>query len=326
MPDDAFHAIEAAFGTGWEVVRVAASAVSDGDGAAASPAAVDAACGAEVYVGWGVPAAVVQAASGTLKWAHTAAAGAGASVTPALRASAAVLTNSRGVHAEPMADWIITAIGMWARGFIAAAAAQRERRWAKDAFTNGAVPLHELSQINVGLVGLGGIGTAVARRAVALGMTVRGVRRHPEQGSPPGVSWVGGPDQLETLAARSNVLVIAAPHTAGTRRLVDAAVLAALPAGACVINVARGVLLDEGALLMQLEEGHLGAAVLDVFATEPLPSDHPLWRHPKVTLTPHVSAVSEQFWQRETALIVENARHYLASEPLRNVVNLGAGY
>jgi phosphoglycerate dehydrogenase-like enzyme len=207
-----------------------------------------------------------------------------------------------------------------------AAVAQRERRWAKDAFTDGSGTLKELSDLSVGIVGLGGIGRAVARRCQALGMRVRGIDRRVLGRRPAGVEWVGGPEGLLALAGGSDFLVIAAPHTAATNKLIDAAVLAALPEGAYVINVSRGALLDEEALLDALEHGHLGGCMLDVFAHEPLGSDHPFWTHPQVFVSPHVSCVSERFWERETALIVENIERYRAGRRLKNVVDLNAGY
>jgi phosphoglycerate dehydrogenase-like enzyme len=315
-----------ALGRAWTVTRVSALASSDGDGAAGSAEAVAAAAGAEVYVGWGVPRGVADAARDTLRWAHTAAAGAAASVTEELRASGATLTNSRGVHAEPIADWVVAAIGFCLRGFHAAVAAQREGRWAKDAFTDGSVRVRELAGARVGLVGLGGIGGAVARRCVALGIDVAAVRRHPGRRRPAGVRWVGGPGRLAALARRSDVLVVAAPSTEATWGIVGRDVLRALPEGAFVINVARGSLLDESALLEALDTGRVGGAALDVFAREPVPPDHPFWRHPNVLMFPHVSAVSDRFWERETALLVENARRYRAGRSLRNTVNLDLGY
>jgi len=305
-------------------VRTPAS--SDGDGGAGSPAAIAAARGAEIYVGWGVPPGVVQAAAGTLRWVHSAAAGVGASITPELLATGARLTNSRGVHAEPIADWVIAAIGFCLRGFHDAVAAQRERRWAKDAFTDGRVAVREFAGTRVGLIGLGGIGQAVARRCLALGMPVSATRRSPSRRRPRGIAWVGGPRGTRALARRSDVLVVAAPHTADTRRIVDAGVLAALPRGAWVLNVARGKLLDEGALLRALDDGHVAGAVLDVFDREPLPRSHPLWRHPRVLVSPHVSGVSDRFWARETALLVENIRRYRTGRRLRNLVDPDRGY
>lgn len=325
VPADAVSAVRRAFGRGWQVVDVRAPSVSDGDGAAPSAEAVRAARGAEVYMGWGVPAAVAAAAADTLCWAHTAAGGVGGSLTPPLVASGAVLTNSRAVHAEPMADWALAAIAYCARGFHWAVAAQREGRWAKNDFTDGTVPLVELQDLRVGIVGLGGIGRAIARRCAALGIDVGGIRRRRGRRLA-GVRWVGGPGDLTRLAARSDVLVIAVPHTTETVGMVNADVLTALPNGAFVINLARGALLDEEALLAQLEAGRLAGCVLDVFAVEPLPPAHPFWRHPRVLVTPHVSAASSGFWARETALILENVRRFRAGRPLKNVVDPQAGY
>jgi phosphoglycerate dehydrogenase-like enzyme len=326
VPDATLDAVRRAFGRGWEVVRVAAAASSDGDGGAGNAEAVRAALGAEVYAGWGVPRAVVAAASGTLRWVHTAAAGVGASITPELRASGAQLTNSAGVHAEPIADWVVTAIGCWLRGVPAALRAQGEGRWAKDAFTDGSVPLREFAGTRVGIVGMGGIGRAVARRCAALGMSVSAIRRRRGGRRPAGVRWVGGPGTLRALARRSDVLVLAAPQTAETTGLVGAAILAALPHGAYLVNVARGALLDEEALRRALDDGHVAGCALDVFRHEPLAPDHAFWRHPRVVVFPHASAVSDRFWSRETALLVDNIARYRRGRRLRNVVNLEQGY
>jgi phosphoglycerate dehydrogenase-like enzyme len=319
------RALRRAFGRGWRMETVQALASSDGDGGAGSAAAIAAASGAEVYIGWGTPRGVVAAARDTLRWAHTAAAGVGASLTPEFRATGALLTNSRGVHAEPIADWVVAAIGYCLRGFHDAVAAQAQGRWAKDVFTDGTVRVRELAGTRVGLVGLGGIGAAVARRCRVLGMRVAAVRRDRGARKPPGVEWVGGQGQIRTLARRSDVLVVAAPHTTRTRRLVDEVVLAALPRGAYVVNVARGELVDETALVAALD-GHLGGAVLDVFDREPLPDTSPLWRHPRVLVFPHVSAVSDRFWERETALLVDNIRRYREGRRLRNLVDLDREY
>jgi len=314
-----------ALGVAWDVAEVKAPAVSDGDGGSGSPEAIAAARGAEIYLGYGVPSGIAAAGKGTLRWAHTATAGVGSSLAH-LAGTGVVLTNSAGVHADPMADWVIAAIAYFTRGLDRMISAQRQGRWAKEDFTDGAIPMRELRSLRVGIVGLGGIGNAVARRALALGMSVSGVRRHPDRGGPRGVGWVGKLGDLPRLASGSDVLVIAAPHTAETAGAVDRSVLERLPLHALVINVSRGSLLDETALLELLELRRLRGAALDVFATEPLPPEHPFWRHARVLVSPHVSAVTTAFWERETALIVENIRRYLAGAPLTNVVDLEAGY
>lgn len=316
-------AIRAALASNWDVVAVQAPAASDGDGGSGSRESIAAVRGAEIYLGYGVPSGVVDAGRKTLRWVHTGTAGVGSSL-PQLRGSGIVLTNSAGVHAEPMADWVIAAIAYFARGLDRMVEAQAQGRWAKDDFTDRTLPIRELRDLRVGVVGLGGIGNAVARRAMALGMSVAGVRRRPERGGE--LRWVGGLDELSRLAAESDCLVIAAPHTAATAGAVSRKVLERLPQGAVVVNVSRGSLLDEAALLDLIDRGRLRGAALDVFGMEPLPGDHPFWTHPRVLVSPHVSAVTNRFWERETALIVDNITRYLAGAPLLNVVDLEAGY
>lgn len=325
IPPAAVSAIRAALGGGWDVIEVDAPAVSDGDGGAGTRQAQAAARGAEIYVGYGLPAGVASAARDTLRWAHSGTAGVGASL-PQLRGSRITFTNSAGVHGEPLADWALAAIAYFARGLDRMVAAQRARRWDKDAFTSDAASVRELRDLRVGVLGLGGLGAPLARRALALGMRVAGVRRRPERGGPPGVAWVGGPGDLGRLAAESDALVLAAPQTRDTRGAVGRAVLERLPPRAIVVNISRGALLDEGALLALLEAGRLAGAALDVFAVEPLPPDHPFWGHPRVLVSPHAAAVTEHFWERETGLIVENIQRYLAGAPLVNVVDPEAEY
>jgi phosphoglycerate dehydrogenase-like enzyme len=319
------QAIRRALTGGWEAVEVQAPAASDGDGGSGSSEAVQAARGAEIYVGYGVPAGVMEAARGTLRWAHSGSAGVGACL-PHLEGTGVVLTNSAALHAEPIADWVIAAIAYFARGLDRMREAQLVERWAKDEFADLGVPVREYGELRVGVLGLGGIGSAVARRALALGMSVAGVRRRPDRGGPAGARWVGGLAELPRLATESDCLVIAAPHTAETRGAVSRAVLERLPADALVVNVSRGTLLDETALLDLLDASRLRGAALDVFTAEPLPPGHPFWRHPRVLVSPHVAAVTRRFWEREAGLIVENIRRYLAGAPLLNVVDQRAGY
>jgi len=319
--------IRNALGQEWEVAEISAPAVSDGDGAygSGSPESIAAARGAEVYVGYGLPKGVAAAGRDTLRWVHSGTAGIGGSI-PHLAGTKIVLTNSAGVHAEPMADWVIAAIGFFIRGIDRMVSAQRQGRWVKEDFTDGAVPMREFRDLGLGIVGLGGIGGAIARRAAALGMKVSAVRRRPEKGGPTRMHWVGTLSELPKLASGSDVLVIAAPHTSETAGAVDRAVLERLPLHAIVVNVSRGSLLDETALLELLDQRRIRGAALDVFGTEPLPSEHPFWRHPQVLVSPHVSAVTTGFWERETALIVDNIKRYLEGAPLTNVVDLEAGY
>src|SRR5439155_1189730 len=274
-----------------------------------------AARGAEIYVGYGGPAGVVQAARGTLKWAHTGTAGVGASL-PHLKGTGVVLTNSAAVHADPIADWAIAAIAYFARGLDRLREFQVAERWARVEFADLEIAVREFGELRVGVFGLGGIGGAVARRALALGMRVAGVRRHPERGGPPGVRWVGGPGDLGRLAAESDCLVIAAPHTRETVGVVTREVLERLPTGAIVVNVSRGTLLDEAGLLDLLDAARIRGAALDVFWWEPLPARPPLWLPAGVRVGPHVASVTTRFWEREPGLVVEDIRRYLAGAPI----------
>ena len=322
IPTVAVGTLGAALGPGWEVVQVH---VPGGDGGSGSPDAVAAARGAEIYFGYAVPAGVAAAGQGTLRWAHTATAGVGASL-PSLAGTGIVLTNSAAVHADPIADWTIAALAYFVRGLDRTLAFQAAEHWGTGELTEVPVRVREFAELRLGVLGLGGIGGAIARRGVALGMSVAGVRRRPARGGPAGVRWVGGLGDLARLAAESDCFVIAAPQTAETRGAVSRAVLERLPPDAIVVNVSRGTLLDETALLDLLDASRLRGAALDVFAAEPLPAGHPFWRHPRVLVSPHVAAVTARFWERETGLIVENIRRYLAGSPLANTVDPEAGY
>ena len=322
VPPSTVATIRAALGPGWAVVEVPAPTPADGPG---TPEAMAAARGAEIYLGHVVPADVAKAGRGTLRWAHTVTAGVAPSL-PHLAGTVIVLTISAAIHAEPIADWTLAAIAYFARGLDRMREFQAAGRWAWAEFTGFEVPVREFGELRLGVFGLGGIGGAIARRGVALGMSVAGVRRRPARGGPTGVRWVGGLGDLPRLAAESDCFVIAAPHTAETRGAVSRAVLERLPPDAVVVNVSRGTLLDETALLDALDASRLRGAALDVFDAEPLPAGHAFWRHPRVLVSPHVAAVTARFWERETGLIVENIRRYLAGSPLANTVDPEAGY
>lgn len=332
IPEWAVDEIRAALPEGWTLTDVAEPVDGRGDGGGDSPgarAARDAVRGAEIYVGFGVPADLFHAAASgpdaRLRWAHTASAGVGASLHEAMRASDVVLTNAAGIYAEPMADTVLAMILHFARGLDFAVRAQAARRWDKEPFDAADTPVRELSESTVGIAGLGGIGRAVARRAVALGMRVVATRRSGTDG-PEGVEVFSGKDALDRILPRSDYLVLAVPQTDATTALVGARELAMLPEGAVVVNVARGAVLDEDALIYALRGGRLRGAGLDVFAREPLPEPSPLWGLPNVLVLPHVSGASHRFWRRQTDLIIDNLRRYAAGKPLLNTVDKQAGY
>lgn len=345
VPERVREALEEGEASGeLRVMQVPADGSGDGS-ARVDPTVLAAVEDADAYLGYGVPAEVLRRGQ-RLRWVHSGAAGVGSSLTPELRASEVVFTNSAGIHAPPMAETVLGMILHFFRGLDLALAAQARGEWDKDPFYEASTPVRELSRSTVGVLGFGGIGREVARRCAALGARVLAVRRSEtegenvalevveRQGTPSGrsavlddaVRMLQGPDALVRLAEASDVLVVAAPETPETRGIVDGDLLRRMRSGTVLVNVARGGLVDEEALVDVLRAGRIRGAALDVFAQEPLPPGHPLWDLTNVLLTPHVSAVTDGFWERETALIVENVRRLREGRELVNVVDPDAGY
>jgi len=312
---------------GWRVHVVGAPTSSDGDGPPRpSDEVMNAIVDAEAYFGFGIPRVLLLEAR-RLRWAHSAAAGVGSALSPEMVASDVILTNSAGVHAIPIAEYVVAGVLHFLRGFDIALDQQRRHEWSKSAFVAERSPLREVDALRVLVIGAGGIGSESAKRLAALGARCVGVRRRPELGVPDGFERVVGPEAIDSEIAGADVVVLTAPLTGETRGVLTADRLRALPHGAIVVNVARGALLDEDALREALESGRLRGAVLDVFAQEPLDAESPLWEMRSVLATPHVSPVSPgRFWPRQLDLFVDNWRRYVRGEPLRNVVDKRAGY
>lgn len=177
-------------------------------------------------------------------------------------------------------------------------------------------------QRTVGILGLGELGLAAARKLQAVGFQVHGWSRRPKIEA--GITCHSGPEGLKDLLTQSEILVLLLPLTTGTENLLNAETLALLPKGARIINPGRGPLIDDTALLEALDSGQIGHATLDVFRTEPLPVDHPYWAHKQVTVTPHIASETRPFTACET--IAENIRRGEAGEPLRYLVDRSQGY
>ncbi|MFL5577938.1 MAG: D-2-hydroxyacid dehydrogenase [Gemmatimonadaceae bacterium] len=328
IPDWGVRAVREAVPPGWRVEVVGAPAISDGDGGAPpSREALGVVPEAEAYFGFGLARPLFLAAP-RLRWVHSAAAGVAGLLFPELVRSDVVLTNSAGIMAVPIAEHVIGGIIHLLRSFDVAIALQREGRWEKAPFVGDRARMRELAECRALVVGTGGIGRAVGERLAALGArSVVGVRRRVELGAPAGFERVVPAAGLDAELPAADVVVLATPLTGETSRLMTAERLDRLPPDAIVVNVARGALLDEGALAERVASGRLRGAVLDVFEEEPLASSSPLWQLPQILLTPHVSAVSPaRFWERELSLFLENWRRYDAGAPLRNVVDKVAGY
>jgi phosphoglycerate dehydrogenase-like enzyme len=258
---------------------------------------------------------------------HSAAAGVGSALYPEMVNSDVLFTNSAGIHAIPIAEYIVAGVLHFLRGLDFAIDQQRRTEWNKAPFVRLDSVLREMDTVRALIIGVGGLGGAAARRLTALGATCTGVRRRVELGAPPGFARVVGLDQIDDELPSHDVVVLAAPLTDDTNGLLTAARLDLLPRSAIVVNVARGAMLDDDALIERLRDGRLRGAVLDVFRSEPLASTSPLWQVPQVLLTPHVSPVSPgRFWPRQLDLFLDNWRRYLSGKPLRNVVDKHAGY
>jgi phosphoglycerate dehydrogenase-like enzyme len=306
--------IEAVPGTA--VARIAADGHIHGD--ADESAFAD----ADILLLGSVPASVLDHIVGRspkLRWIHSASAGVDRIATPAVRERSLTVTNARGVFSRPIAEYVVMMSLAIARRLPQLLELQRERTWQ---------PLRgrELAELTVGIVGYGSIGDEVARLLAPFGCRVLATRRHPERASAHESVELLGLDRLDELLEASDIVVVAAPLTDETAGLIGAEQLTRMREDAWLINIARGRLLDELALRRALEAGWIGGAVLDVFSEEPLPPDSPLYGTPNLVITPHTSWASDRVIERSVELFVDNLRRDAAGEPLRNVVDLDAGY
>jgi len=311
----------------WEVRFVRAPTSSDGDGPPRpSDESIEAIRDAEAYFGFGITRPLFREARG-LRWVHSAAAGVGSALFEEMVNSDVLLTNSAGVHAVPIAEFIVASVLHFFRGLDVAGAQQREARWDKRFWVAEDTPVREMVGARILMVGTGGIGAEAATRLTALGARCIGVRRHPERGAPAGFERVAGTAALDAELHEADVVVLAAPLTQESAGLLDARRIALLKRAAVVINVSRGALVDETVLADALREGRLRGAALDVFVKEPLPAASPLWGLENSLLTPHTSPVSPgKFWPRALDVFLDNWTRYQRGEPLRNQVDKRAGY
>ena len=277
----------------------------------------DALARAEVLLALHTPKDLMSLAPG-LRWLH----GVGAGIEQFARAGVSrdrvVVTNSSGLSAGSMAEYVIgRLLQVWKR-FPEQAALQARHEYQQ---TWG----RTFAGSTLGIVGLGNIGRAVGERARALGVRVLGIRRSYRAGdASPAADELFGPESLHEVLARCDAVVIAAPDTEGTKYLIDAAALAAMPRGSMLVNVARGSLVDEKALIDALRGEHLGWAALDVFEEEPLPPESPLWDLPNALISAHSSVSTDRYVEDVFALFLENLAHYLRGDDMRNQVDMQA--
>ena len=254
----------------------------------------------------------------TLQWLHVYNVGVDHPIYTEMLERGVRVTTSAGSTAVPIAHTAVCGLLMLARNVPSWLAAQRERKWTPMRGTD--VPRDLTGQTAV-IFGLGSIGKEIARLGKALGLTVLGVRRSPMTSQDP-VDELHPPDRLAELLSRADWLIVAAPLTPETRGLIGAELLSKLPSHARLINVARGEIVDESALVDALRNGRLAGAYLDVFEKEPLPEDSPLWNMPNVLVTPHNSSVASGNDRRVYELFLENLHRWQRGEALLNEVSL----
>jgi phosphoglycerate dehydrogenase-like enzyme len=265
------------------------------------------------------------AAAFCLRWIHSPAAGVGAMLFPEMVSSSVVMTNSRGNSSVTIAEHVLAVTLSLFRDLPLAQRRQAERVWAQNEFDAGAA-IRTLRGARVLVVGLGSIGSETARLAIAFGAEVVGLRRRPELDGPDGIVSVLSPDALHDELPRADLVVLAAPQTSGTWHLIGDRELSLMKRDAILVNVSRGKLVDEAALVCALDGRRLRGAALDVFEHEPLDPASPLWGRPDVLITPHVSGFHAGYWPDATRLFAENLRRFEAGQPLENLVDKHAGY
>lgn len=275
---------------------------------------------AEVFYGW--PGRDVFLAAKSLKWIQCGGTGVDAVLaTPEVADSDVVLTNMKGPHTASIADHTF--------GMIITLAHRLREMWEAQARHEWDIPhwhetLTEIEGSTIGIVGLGGIGLAVAKRAKGFGMTVRGVDAKTVDSEHVDEAWSA--DCLGELAEASDWLVVTVPYTPENRHIVNATVFARMRPSAHLIVVSRGGVVQEDDLLTALKSGGITGAALDVFEEEPLERESPFWDLPNVLITPHVSAETAETFARRREIFRQNLKRYLAGEPLRYQVDKRAGY
>jgi phosphoglycerate dehydrogenase-like enzyme len=261
-----------------------------------------------------------------LRWVQLTSAGADRLVDSELVLSGRVsVTTASGIHAIPISEYVIGAMIAFAKGFPHASRSQAKNTWQ-------AYMPRELDGATVGVLGLGAIGGRVAELSKALGMRVLAVRRSCErrmtgaEAGEPFADEMFPRSELAAFLGECDYVVLAVPLTAESRHLIGEAELAAMKPGAVIVNIARGAVIDQDALIRALKGGRIGGAALDVTEPEPLPPESEMWGLDNVMLTPHISGGTPHYMDRAIELFCDNLRRHLAGEPLRNVVDPKRGY
>ena len=279
---------------------------------------------AHIFVGASLRAEQFRQAK-QLEWIHSTAAGVSQLMYPELRDSGVIVTNPSGIFSVPMAEHTMGLIVALARNFPDTVRFQDAAKWAQQDLWDKPQHLTEINGSLLLIVGYGSIGREIAKRARAFDMRIWGVTRSGKGDATP-AEKILPVAQLNEALPHADYVVIAAPETPETKHLIDAEQIGRMKRGARLINIGRGSLLDEAALIAALHGGQLSGAALDVTPVEPLPADSALWKAPNLFITPHTSGVSDRLWERETDLLLQLLEEWFAGKELSNCVDLSRGY
>jgi phosphoglycerate dehydrogenase-like enzyme len=278
----------------------------------------------DVFIGWSLRPEQF-ALAGKLRWIHSPAAAIHQLMYPELIKSNVTITNSTGVHGPVVAEHAITLLLALAKRLPQAMQYQAKHEWAQTQLWRDQIKPREVADATVVVVGLGAIGREFTQRAKAMGMKVIAVRENPAKGTE-GADAVYSSAEIDTVLPRADYVLLCTPVTPATSKLINAARLNLMKPDAYLINVSRGTLIDEAALLEALQSRGIAGAALDVFTEEPLPAESPFWQLDNVLITPHTAAVTERLWERHYQLIAENLQRFIAGQPLLNQVDKNRGY
>ena len=278
----------------------------------------------DIFVGYSLRAEQLKAAR-KLKWIHSTAAGVAQLMYPELRDSGILVTNPSGIFSVPMAEHTMGLLLALARNFPDSVRQQGHKHWSQQELWDKPQHLTEINGRVLLIVGYGSIGREVAKRARAFEMNVWGVTRSGE-GDRTHAERIFPAAKLHEALPEADYVLIAAPETAETRHLIGVAEITRMKRGARLINVGRGSLLDEAALVRALDSGALLGAAIDVAKLEPLQAESPLWKAPNLLITPHTSGVSDRLWDRQAGVLLELLERWFDGRELFNRVDFARGY
>ena len=278
----------------------------------------------DVFIGWSLrPEQFADARK--LRWIHSPAAAVHQLMYPELIKSSVALTNSTGIHGPVVAEHAIAVLLALAKRLPQAMQYQAKHEWSQDQLWHGSPPPREVSDSTVLIMGMGSIGREFAARAKALGMKILAIRENPAKGLE-AADAVYSSSQIDEVLPQADYVLLCTPVTPATTGIMNAARLSKMKFDACLINVARGPLIDEAALFDALQHRRIAGAALDVFNDEPLPANSPFWSLDNILITPHTAAVTDRLWERHYRLIVDNMKRFLAGQRLLNEVDKSRGY